>query len=109
VIGLAGHIFFGDKPADEESPDSPLLPWLSGVVREVLRLPADEPVRDRSLADLGMESIQAVALQYQLTDRLNADVPLERLLSGQGVAGLAASLARELPEDVVREYTEVSR
>ncbi|WAL68647.1 class I tRNA ligase family protein [Amycolatopsis cynarae] len=109
AIGLAGHVFFGEKTSSaktEESADSPLLPWLSTVVREVLRLAADEPVRDRSLADLGMESIQAVALQYQLTDRLGADVPLASLLS-QDVAGLAASLARDLPADVVREHTEV--
>ncbi|MFD2421780.1 class I tRNA ligase family protein [Amycolatopsis pigmentata] len=103
TIDLAGRVFFGEKE------DSPLLPWLSTVVREVLRLPADAPVHDRSLVDLGMQSMQAVALQYQLTEALGADVPLAGLLSGQDVADLASSLARDLPEDVVREHAEVAR
>lgn len=104
AVGLSGRVFFGRK-----NPDSPLLPWLSTVVREVLRLPADEPLSDRSLVDLGMQSMQAVALQSELTDRLGADVPLTSLLDNQNVAELAESLARDLPEDVVRERREVTR
>ncbi len=105
AVSLKGRTFFGKRPEAE----SPLLPWLSGVVREVLRLPADEPVAHLSLAELGMQSMQAVALQYQLTDRLDADVPLETLLEGGDVAGLAVTLAEELPDDVVRKHAEVSR
>jgi methionyl-tRNA synthetase len=104
AVSLKGRTFFGKRPEE-----SPLLPWLSSVVRKVLRLPADEPVAHLSLTELGMQSMQAVALQYQLTDRLDADVPLETLLDGGDIAGLADTLAAELPDDVVRKHAEVSR
>ncbi|GHH05429.1 class I tRNA ligase family protein [Amycolatopsis oliviviridis] len=107
AVTLAGRVFFGAKP--ESAAESPLLPWLSGVVREVLRLPADEPVAHLSLTELGMQSMQAVALQYQLTDRLDADIPLETLLNGGDVAGLADTLVKDLPGDVVRKHAEVGR
>ncbi|WET76287.1 class I tRNA ligase family protein [Amycolatopsis sp. QT-25] len=107
TVTLAGRTFFGEK--QETAAESPLLPWLSDMVREVLRLPADEPVAHLSLAELGMQSIQAVALQYQLTDQLDADVSLETLFTGGDVAELADTLVKELPEDVVRKHAEVSR
>ncbi|MDI5975745.1 acyl carrier protein, partial [Amycolatopsis magusensis] len=119
AVTLAGRTFFGPRPeeptvtgtpVDEKAGEgSHLLPWLSEVVREVLRLPADEPVANRSLAELGMQSMQAVALQYQLTDRLDADVPLEALLGGGDLAGIADSLAGKPPAAVVPPNAEVSR
>ena len=126
VVTLAGRVFF-EPPIEQTQAEeltmtdntpaapaasagqSPLLPWLSDVVRELLRLPADEPVAHLSLTELGMQSIQAVALQYQLTDRLDADVPLTALLDGGDVAGLADTLANDLPDEVVRKHVEVGR
>src|SRR5206468_3408455 len=67
-IDLAGQVFFG-SPAEQ----SPLLPWLSDLVRSTLRLPDGETVHDKTLAGLGVESLQAVALQYQIPQGTGAD------------------------------------
>jgi len=74
------------------APASPLLPWLSELVRSTLRLPAGEPVAERTLVELGMGSLQVVALQYQILDHLDADVSVEDLLGDRNVADLAALL-----------------
>ncbi len=79
----------------------PLLPWLSRLVRDVLRLPDDQPVDDRTLVALGMESLQAIALQYQLMERVGADVSIEDLMGSRDVAGLAALIASGLDPEVV--------
>ena len=82
-------------------PEPPLLPWLSRLVRGVLRLPDDHPVRDRTLVGLGMESLQAIALQYQLMDQAGADVSIEDLMGSSDVAGLAELIAADLDPEVV--------
>ncbi|MFJ8744863.1 class I tRNA ligase family protein [Embleya sp. NPDC127516] len=125
AVDLAGQVFFADPgttdpapsnptsstPASEhpsfDHPAPPLLPWFSGLVRDLLRLPADEPVRDRSLVQLGMESLQAIALQYQLTEQVDADVPIEELLGARTVAELSALIAEGLDPDEVAAHTEV--
>lgn len=86
---------------DAGPPEPPLLPWLSRLVRGVLRLPEDAAVRDRTLVSLGMESLQALALQYQLLDQLGADVSIEDLLGSRSVAELAALVAGGLPPEAV--------
>jgi methionyl-tRNA synthetase len=100
-IKLARQVFFGTPP---EPP--PLLPWLSDLVRGVLRLPDDEPVHDKTLVNLGMESLQAIALQYQLLDQIGADVRMEDLLGNRDVAELASAIASGLAPDVVRARSE---
>lgn len=70
-----------------------MLTWLSGQVRSVLRLAGDEPVEDRTLLALGMESLQAIALQYQILDRFGADVTIDELLGGCTVGELARFVA----------------
>lgn len=87
---LAREVFFG--PAREPAEPSPLLPWLSGLVREALRLPETEQVADATLVSLGVESLQAIALQYQILERTGADVTVENLLGDATIAQLAASL-----------------
>ena len=78
-----------------------LLPWLSRLVRGVLLLPDDQPVHDRTLVALGMESLQAIALQYQLMEQAGADVTIEDLLGTRDVAGLAELIARDVDPSVV--------
>jgi methionyl-tRNA synthetase len=68
------------------------LAWLEGLVRDTLRLPAEAPVADATLVSLGAESMQAIALQYQILAATGADVPVEDLLGEHTVAQLAASL-----------------
>src|SRR5262249_38819199 len=60
-VSLARQRFFGggaDQPAG-----GPQLPWLCGVVREALQLPEDADVAGATLVSLGVESMQAIALQ----------------------------------------------
>jgi acyl-CoA synthetase (AMP-forming)/AMP-acid ligase II/aryl carrier-like protein len=52
---------------------------------------------DRSIAELGVDSLQAVALQHELQRRLGIDVTLEELLDHTTVADLAAA-TRQWPQ-----------
>ncbi|MET7301488.1 class I tRNA ligase family protein [Embleya sp. NPDC005575] len=124
AVDLTGRVFFAAPEASEQPPDrasnpdetnrtpgrqpsSPLLPWFSGLVRELLRLPDDEPVHDKSLVLLGMESLQAIALQYRLTEQVDADVSIENLLGAHTVAELSALIERGLDPEVVAAHAEV--
>jgi methionyl-tRNA synthetase len=65
-------------------------------------------VHDRTLVGLGMESLQAIALQYQLLDQVGADVSIEDLLGNRDVAELAILIASGLaPEVVAAQAREV--
>jgi methionyl-tRNA synthetase len=103
-VDLARQVFFAE-PGEPDEEDSALLPWLSGLVREALRLPAGEPVAGSTLVMLGVESMQAIALQYQILERTGVDVSVEDLLGERSVADLAHFLAsQEAPaqEDAIR-------
>lgn len=89
---LARQVFFGAQP-EPQAPPGPLLSWLSGLVREALQLPGSEPVADATLAALGVESMQAISLQYQILEHTGADVTVEDLLGDRTVTELAAFLA----------------
>lgn len=112
-IELAGQVYFGKgAQADEASPaetseaaavqaadsagsqDPELLPWLDEVVHAALRLPGGESVAAQTLLGLGMESMQAIALQYQILEKLDVDVPVEVLLGDRTVAQLAEHIGR---------------
>jgi methionyl-tRNA synthetase len=99
-IDLAGQVFFG------RSPEPSLLPWLSGLVRSALRLPEDEAVHDKSLVALGMESLQAIVLQYQISEQTGADVSIDDLLGSRDVAELATLIASGLAPEVVTALSE---
>ncbi|MFE3738520.1 class I tRNA ligase family protein [Streptomyces sp. NPDC059134] len=129
TVDLARQQFFADPGEHAPDPDAaprsgleaaapgttaptgdapPLLPWLSDLVRQSLRLPDDKPVRDTSLVQLGMESLQAIALQYQITEHVGADVPMEDLLGAKTVADLATLIADGMDPDVVAAQQEVT-
>jgi methionyl-tRNA synthetase len=93
-VDLARQVFFAE-PGEPAQESSPLLPWLSGLVRESLRLPAGEPVAGSTLVMLGVESMQAIALQYQILERTGVDVSVEDLLGERTVADLAQYLASQ--------------
>jgi methionyl-tRNA synthetase len=88
-LSLARQVFFGAQN-EPEPPAEPLVAELCDLVREALRLPSDAVVADSTLIALGTESMQAIALQYQILERTGADVPLEDLLGERTVAQLAA-------------------
>jgi methionyl-tRNA synthetase len=87
-VNLAGQVFFGAPLPPATTP----LAWLSDLVRRTLELPADAPVAGTTLASLGAESMQAIALQYQILAGTGADVAMEDLLGERTVAQLAALL-----------------
>jgi methionyl-tRNA synthetase len=67
--------------------------WLSALVRETLRRPADDLVADATLTSLGVTSIQAIALQFQIGERTGLEIPLDTLLDEFTVGDLSAVLA----------------
>ena len=105
-IDLAGRVFFGAEPADTEAANAPsMLAWLRDVVRTTLQLPDDEAVDARPLPDLGMESLHAVALQYQVLEETGVDISIDDLFAARDVAALAEllgqrSTGRPVPEGV---------
>ncbi|HET9140279.1 FAD-dependent oxidoreductase [Actinophytocola sp.] len=92
-IRLAGQVFFGSQPSPA------LLPWLRELVISTLQLAEDTAVDDRTLVELGMGSLQAVAVQFQILQQLDIDIPLPDLL-GPTVAELAETLHRRPAESV---------
>ncbi|MER6526280.1 class I tRNA ligase family protein [Streptomyces sp. NPDC001508] len=99
-LDLIGQVFFIAEPAPAAPPDAAPdpLPWLADLVRSTLGLPAGAVVADKTLRELGASSLQAVAVQYQILERLDLDVPMAELLSGRNIA----ALSRELAEAVAR-------
>lgn len=95
-ISLSPQVFFGPGAspgagADAQSAD-PRVGQLEALVRELLQLPAAEPVAGRRLVDLQTSSLQAMALQYQLLEHFDADVSIDDLLGERTVAELTALL-----------------
>jgi len=90
-VNLARQVYFGPQP--EPAAPSEQLAWLSGLVREALRLPENEDVADSTLVALGIKSMQAIALQYQILEHTGADVSVEYLLGDRTVAELARVLS----------------
>jgi methionyl-tRNA synthetase len=83
---LAGQVFFGAAAT------SSLLPWLDETVRATLQLPGDMSLAGKTLAELGMTSMQAIAVQYQIAEKTGVDVSLEDMLGPTGLAELAEFL-----------------
>jgi methionyl-tRNA synthetase len=94
-VDLAGQDFFG-TPADHADAGPTLLPWLAEQVRQALRLPDDEPATDATLVALGVTSMQAIALQYQILEHTGTDVTVEDLLGSRTLAELAGFISGQL-------------
>ncbi|EKX61620.1 cupin domain-containing protein [Streptomyces ipomoeae] len=114
TLDLTGQTFFAAEPARplaaepapslaaESAPPEPSetapdpLPWFADLVRSTLGLPAEAVVADKTLRELGASSLQAVAMQYQILERLDLDVPMTDLLSERNIAALSRELAGEV-------------
>ncbi|KPC58426.1 class I tRNA ligase family protein [Streptomyces chattanoogensis] len=102
-VDLTGQVFFAAEPAASDTPgaagppdaEDPL-PWLADLIRSTLGLPADAAVADKTLKELGASSLQAVAVQYQILERLDLDIPIPELLAERNVAALGRALAQEV-------------
>jgi methionyl-tRNA synthetase len=90
-VNLTRQVFFGAPPGSP-APPPPRLAWLCGLVCQTLELPADAPVADATLVSLGAESMQAIALQYQILAGTGADVTVADLLGDHTLTQLAALL-----------------
>jgi methionyl-tRNA synthetase len=92
-VDLASKVFFSGSglPAAEDA-SSPEPEWLTDLIRQTLRLPADALVSDATLVSLGLESMQAIAIQYQILARTGTDIAMEDLLGDRTVGQLAALL-----------------
>jgi methionyl-tRNA synthetase len=95
-VALAGQVFFGAAAA------SPLLPWLDETVRAALQLPEDVSLAGKTLAELGMTSMQAIAVQYQIAEKTGVDVSIEDMLGPAGLDGLAKLLDPDADRTVTR-------
>jgi methionyl-tRNA synthetase len=111
-VDLARQVFFGAVPfapaaasPTAAAPASPLLPWLAAQTRAALKLAGDEPIDDKTLVELGMESLQCIALQYKILEGAGVDVSVEDLLGGRTVAELAAFVAAGCEPDTVTALT----
>jgi methionyl-tRNA synthetase len=66
--------------------------WLVERVAEALQLPVDEVSLGSRLVGLGMTSLQAIAVQYQVLEKTGVDVSIEDLLGERTIAQLAEHL-----------------
>jgi methionyl-tRNA synthetase len=82
AVHLQDKVFFRVPGEDQAA-------WLCDLVRETLQLPAGTPVADQTLAGLGAESMQVIALQYQILTATGSDIPIEELLGDRTVAEIA--------------------
>jgi methionyl-tRNA synthetase len=90
-VNLARTVFFR-APGQPETQAAQEHPWLYGAVREALLLSGAQPVADATLTELGANSLQAIALQYQILERAGVDMTVEDLLGRRTVAELATLL-----------------
>jgi len=90
-VTLARRVFFGTS-GQPETQATPEHAWLYEAVREALLLSGTEPVADATLMELGVNSLQAIALQYQILERTGVDTTMDDLLGRRTVAELAAFL-----------------
>ncbi|MCP3767412.1 class I tRNA ligase family protein [Streptomyces sp. MAR25Y5] len=106
-IRLMDAVFFRPTPAPTPVHAGPRLgPWLAHQVRTMLQLPDDEPVDSLSLHRLGMGSLQAVTLQYQILEALDVDLSLEELLGSQDIDALASLIGERAEASALAALTE---
>lgn len=83
--------------------DETVAEWLGELVTITLQRPPGEPVSGSTLVSLGMSSLHAVALQYQIQERAGIEVSLEELLGERSVQELAALVAQRMAAERTHE------
>lgn len=108
-VDLAGQEFF-TAPATQatRAADDPpaLLPWLRELVVSTVQLADESGVDTSTLVELGVGSLHAVALQFQILEQLDADVTVEELLGERDVTALARLLEEKATPEAVADLTE---
>ncbi len=105
-VHLAGQTFFTD-PVGAPGLDHDLLPWLTGIVGEALQLQGAEPDPYSTLLALGVNSMQAIALQYQILQRTGTDVAIDDLLGSRTITELAELIAKNVADHPAQTPDEV--
>lgn len=100
AIDLAGQEFF-TTAAPAAAPV--LLAWLRELVVSTVALPDESGVDTSTLVELGVGSLHAVALQFQILEQLDADVTVEELLGDRDVTALARLLEDKATPEAVAE------
>ena len=72
------------------------------IVASAGRIPVESVELNRSLAELGLDSLEALTLAFQLEDQLRIKIPDDCLDREQPVRALIDRLAILLPRDTVR-------
>ncbi|MFG3226854.1 class I tRNA ligase family protein [Kitasatospora sp. NPDC048194] len=98
-VTLADAVFF-TAPAAPAAAQPEHLGLLTDLVTEALQL-AERPAADATLIDLGISSLQAVQLQYQLLTALDVDVLVDELLGEHDLAALAGLIGERAGTAVV--------
>ena len=84
-------------PPGSETTGQGIESFLRGEIARLLRSPESGIDWDKSLAELGLNSLQTVALKHAADAAFGIDMPLPLLLSDIGSAGLAAAIANLPP------------
>ncbi|MGI9499045.1 MAG: acyl carrier protein [Geminicoccaceae bacterium] len=71
-----------------------LAAWIEQTATTMLRLPSDVDVSNHSLASLGLNSLNALALQYRLQTEHGIEVTVGDLLGDLAISELADLLQR---------------
>ncbi len=77
-----------DAEHDPHLEDAEISARVRGGLRSILRLSSDFDIDARSPVDLGLSSLGAITLQYQIRMTCNVEVAVSEILSAASVAGL---------------------
>ncbi|QSB06876.1 class I tRNA ligase family protein [Natronoglycomyces albus] len=93
VCSLEATRFFAASDSTATEP-SPVESWLRARLRAVAQLDDSIDLAGRSPVSVGLTSLGATAVQYQLLDELGADVALELLLGDQTTRQIAQTVEK---------------
>ncbi|HEV7368387.1 acyl carrier protein [Arenibaculum sp.] len=88
-----------NQPFDRSSRDLKVRRFIHQTLRRLLKLGPEVDIADRSPAELALNSLAAIALQYQLQADYGVDVTVREVMEARTVASLADLAQSRLPHD----------
>jgi acyl carrier protein len=86
-----------DKPIDGPDHDQTVQQFVQHMLRRLLKLDPETDIAERSPAELSLNSLGAIALQYQLQADYGADVTVGEIMEARTVRSLADLAASRQP------------